>query len=441
MIKQVKDTIDQHRLVDPSQHQHIVLGLSGGPDSLCLFHVLLQLREELNIDIHPVHVNHGFRPGAAEADQCFVEGLCRRNGLECRTFVVDCNARAREEGTSGEEAGRNARYEAFYQVAGEIMEREDIPGDRIRIAVAQNQNDQAETLLMRILRGTGPDGLAGIDYIRKGKKGIQIIRPLLDISREAIESYCLEHRLEPREDHTNKETIYTRNKIRLELIPWLEDQFNPEIREGLIRLAAIAREDKDFLDGLVREAARAPFTTANCSDLHPAIRKRLILNKMAEKGLEQGVTAAHLAAADQLILKDKTGSSLDFPGGYRLKIQYGNILIEREEKDLETGIYYPVEINWEGQRAQLRTRRPGDCIRLPGMKGNKKLQDFFVDQKIPREQRDRIPLLAIGNRVLLIIGDELSNRGTGLDRSRSEEGFDLTEGLARRLLVEFNKKA
>ena len=118
----------------------------------------------------------------------------------------------------------------------------------------------------------------------------------------------------------------------------------------------------------------------------------------------------------------------------------GNILIEREEKDLEAGIYYPVEINWEGQRAQLRTRRPGDSIRLPGMKGNKKLQDFFVDQKIPREQRDRIPLLAIGNRVLLIIGDELSNRNTGLARSRVEEGFNLTDELVRRLLVEFNKK-
>lgn len=408
---------------------------------MCLFHVLMSLKEELNIDIHPVHVNHLFRPGAAEEDQRFVEDLCRCNGLECRTFVVDCNARAREEGISSEEAGRNARYEAFYQVAGEIMEREAIPGDRIRIAVAQNQNDQAETLLMRILRGTGPDGLAGIDYIRAGKMGTRIIRPLLDIPRKDIESYCLEHRLEPREDHTNKEAVYTRNKIRLELIPLLEEQFNPEIREGLVRLAAIAREDKEFLEGCVRKAAKEPFTTAVCGNLHPSIRKRLILRKLSEKGLDQGVTAAHLAAADQLILKDKTGSSLDFPGGYRLKIQYGNILIEREEKDPETGIYYPVEINWEGQRAQLRTRLPGDGIRLPGMKGNKKLQDFFVDQKIPREQRDRIPMLAVGNRVLLIIGDELSNRGTGLDRSRSEEGFDLTEGLIRRLLVEFDKKA
>lgn len=408
---------------------------------MCLFHVLMSLKEELNIEIHPVHVNHLFRPGAAEADQRFVEGLCRRSGLECRTFVVDCNARAREEGTSSEEAGRNARYEAFYQVALEIMEREDIPGDRIRIAVAQNQNDQAETLLMRILRGTGPDGLAGIDYIRTGKKGIQIIRPLLDISREAIESYCREHRLEPREDHTNKETIYTRNKIRLELIPWLEGQFNPEIREGLVRLAAIAREDKDFLDGLVREAAGEPFTTAGCAKLHPSIRKRLILMKLTEKGLDQGVTAAHLAAADRLILQGRTGSRLDFPEGFYLKIQYGNILIDREEKETEKGINYPVEMNWNGQGYRLRSRLPGDAIKLPGIKGRKKLQDFFVDQKIPRDQRRKIPLLAVGSRVVLVIGDEISGESTGFVQSRTEEGFELTEELVQRLLVEFNKKA
>lgn len=408
---------------------------------MCLFHVLTEMKKELNIKIHPVHVNHLFRPGAAEEDQCFVEELCRSFGLECRTFVVDCDAKARAEGISSEEAGRKARYESFYQVAEDIMERESIPGDRIRIAVGQNQNDQAETLLMRILRGTGPDGLAGIDYIREGKKGVRIIRPLLDIPREAIETYCLEHRLKPREDHTNQEAIYTRNKIRLELIPWLEQQFNPELREALVRLSAIARQDKECLAELVKEADRTPLTTDQYAGLHPAIRKRLILRKLAEKGLEQGVASVHLTRADQLILLGRTGSRLDFPEGFCLKIEYGNILIEKEEKDPEKGIYYPVEFDWKGQKVQLRTRLPGDVIRLPGLGGRKKLQDFLVDQKIPREQRERIPLLAAGNRILVIIGDEISGRETGLSRSRTEDGFDLSEGLVQRLLVEFDKKA
>lgn len=408
---------------------------------MCLFHVLMNLKEELNIEIHPVHVNHLFRPGAAEEDQRFVEDFCRRFGLECRTFVVDCNARAREEGISSEEAGRNARYEAFYQVAEEIMEREAIPGDRIRIAVAQNQNDQAETLLMRIIRGTGPDGLAGIDYIREGKKGIRIIRPLLDIPREAIESYCLENRLEPREDHTNKEAVYTRNKIRLKLIPWIEEQFNPEIREALIRLSAIAREDRECLEELVEEADRAPLTVNRYSSLPPAIRKRLILRKLAEKGLEQGVSSVHLNRSDQLILQGRTGSRLDFPEGFCLKIQYGNILIEKEEKGHNGGICYPVEFDWKGQMVQLRTRLPGDSIRLPGLGGRKKLQDLLVDRKIPREQRERIPLLAVGNRILMIVGDEISGESAGFAQSLIEEGFDLTEELVRRLLVEFDKKA
>ncbi len=440
MIKKVKETIEQHGLVDPSEKQHIVLGLSGGPDSLCLFHVLMSLKEELNIEIHPVHVNHLFRPGAAEEDQHFVEEFCRCNGLECRTFVVDCNAKAREEGITSEEAGRNARYEAFYRVAEEIMEGEAIPGDRIRIAVAQNQNDQAETLLMRILRGTGPDGLAGIDYIRAGRAGIKIIRPLLDAPREEIEGYCREHQLEAREDHTNKEAIYTRNKIRLELIPWLEDQFNPEIREALVRLSAIAREDKECLEGLAQEADQSPLTTTHYSGLHPAIRKRLLLLKLAEKGLEQGFSAAHLNAADHLILQARTGSRMDLPGGFRLKVQYGNILIEKEETTEDGGIYYPVEFKWEGRWLQLRTRLPGDAIRLNGLMGRKKIQDFFIDQKIPRDQRDRIPLLAAGNRILMIVGDEISGGSSGLAKSRTEEGFELTDELVRRLLVEFNKK-
>lgn len=408
---------------------------------MCLFHVLMNMKEELKVTIHPVHVNHLFRPGAAEEDQAFVENLCRKAGMMCRTFVVDCNAKAREEGISSEEAGRNARYEAFYRVAEEIMERQGVPGNRIRIAVAQNQNDQAETMLMRILRGTGPDGLAGIDYIREGKKGIKIIRPLLDADRESIEEYCRENRLEPREDHTNKEPVYTRNKIRLELLPFLEEHFNPEIREALIRLSAIAREDKECLQKLVQDADRSPLTIDHYSSLSPAIRKRLILRKLAEKGLEQGVGSVHLSGADQLILQGRTGSRLDFPEGFSLKIQYGNILIEKEKKVPDKGIYYPVEFDWKGQKLQLRTRLPGDAIRLPGLSGRKKLQDFFIDQKIPREQRNRIPVLAAGNRILAIIGDEISGESTGLSQCRTEEGFGMDEELIRRLLVEFNKKA
>ena len=225
MKQRVLETIKTHELLEDGTH--IVLGLSGGPDSVCLFDVLLELSAVKNFRIHPVHVNHKFRPGDAERDQEYVEELCRQRGLTCRTFTVDCNALAREEGLTSEEAGRKARYDAFFEtaqgitqgfaqglaqeLAGELeqhcTQEPSMPGtDKIAIAVAQNANDQAETILFRMLRGTGTDGLAGIAY-KRYERGFAIVRPLLDVPRDEIEKYCEERNLSPRIDHTNNEAI------------------------------------------------------------------------------------------------------------------------------------------------------------------------------------------------------------------------------------------
>ena len=254
MKQRVLETIKTHELLEDGTH--IVLGLSGGPDSVCLFDVLLELSAVKNFRIHPVHVNHKFRPGDAERDQEYVEELCRQRGLTCRTFTVDCNALAREEGLTSEEAGRKARYDAFFEtaqgitqgfaqglaqeLAGELeqhcTQEPSMPGtDKIAIAVAQNANDQAETILFRMLRGTGTDGLAGIAY-KRYERGFAIVRPLLDVPRDEIEKYCEERNLSPRIDHTNNEAIYARNKIRLELLPMLREKFNPNIIETINRL-------------------------------------------------------------------------------------------------------------------------------------------------------------------------------------------------------------
>ncbi|MDD7216480.1 MAG: tRNA lysidine(34) synthetase TilS, partial [Firmicutes bacterium] len=237
MKKKILKTIREHNLI--TEGMHIVLGLSGGPDSVCLFSVLTELAGEMNLTLHPVHINHRFRPGAAEEDQAYVEELCRSNGLSCRSFVYDCPAMAREQKLTPEEAGRKARYEAFFKVAGEIH-ASGVPASKIAVAVAQNANDQCETILFRILRGTGTDGLSGIAYKRKGQGGFHVIRPLLDITRDEIEKYCADRNLNPRIDHTNSETVYTRNRIRLELIPYLADNFNSNIVETVNRLGRIA---------------------------------------------------------------------------------------------------------------------------------------------------------------------------------------------------------
>ncbi|MEG1085751.1 MAG: tRNA lysidine(34) synthetase TilS [Anaerovoracaceae bacterium] len=434
MVKnKVRETIVNQNLIEKGDH--IVIGLSGGPDSVCLFYALKELSNEFNLTIYPVHVNHKFRKEGAEADEQYVENLCVREETPCHIFTYDCPAMARKLGLTSEEAGRKARYEAFGQVAQELMAA-GIPQGEIKIAVAQNANDQGETLLMRIIRGTGTDGLAGIPYSR-GDEGTQVIRPLLDVYREDIETYCEEHQLNPRIDETNLKPVYTRNKVRLELIPYIQEEFNQNIVETLNRLGKIAREDKEYI---WEETERAYTQVMNkpgrldkekVKNLHTAIRHRVILKAFSEIGLTQDITAAHLEDADSLISKGETSKTKDFPNGYALTISYDEIVISKRtcekkwhnEEKLKITIVRPENEMPKGCAAfdldkikdshgampvVLRTRIAGDYIGLKN--GHKKIQDFFVDQKIPREERDNIYMAAIGGEILWVILPGQSDR-------------------------------
>ncbi|MDO4869996.1 MAG: tRNA lysidine(34) synthetase TilS [Bacillota bacterium] len=328
--KKFRETIVANDLIHKGDH--IVIGLSGGPDSVCMFSLLLELKDELQLTIHPVHVNHKFRPGDAERDQAYVESLCVSNGLTCKSSVVDCSALAGELGMTSEEAGRKARYDAFYEAAMEILASDEDAS--VKIAVAQNANDQAETILFRILRGTGIDGLAGIAY-KRYERGICVIRPLLDIYRDEIEAYCEEKALDPVIDHTNNEAIYARNRIRLELLPYLESKYNENMKETLVRLGKIAAADKDYIWQQARaayESARLPdpdivMDRAALADMHPAIRHRVVIRAFAEAGLEQDITAERLQAADKIICRKQGPKVVEFPHGYRLEVAAGKVRI------------------------------------------------------------------------------------------------------------------
>ena len=265
--RKILSTIKDKDLVRDGDH--LILGLSGGPDSLSLYDAMKELRQDnlktggkfgLDFTVHPVHVNHKFRPGAAEEDQAFCEELCREvsetvPGFDpLRVFEVDCNALADMLGMTSEEAGRKARYDAFRTVGREVMERYGCRADQVKILVAQNADDQAETILFRLLRGTGPDGLAGIAYDRSDESGFRVIRPILGIKRAEIEEYCATKGLEPRRDHTNEEAVYARNKIRLELLPLLAKEYNPNIVDALNRLGKLEAEDKAYLNAQATKA-------------------------------------------------------------------------------------------------------------------------------------------------------------------------------------------
>lgn len=444
MKKKILKTIIEHKLI--TEGMHIVLGLSGGPDSVCLFSVLCQLAEDMNLTIHPVHINHKFRPGAAEEDQAYVEELCGSKGLCCRSFVYDCPAIAKEQKLTPEEAGRNARYEAFFKVAEEIRSQ-GVPAEKIAVAVAQNANDQCETILFRIMRGTGTDGLSGIAYKRDGEGGIAVIRPLLDITRDEIEKYCAEQRLAPRIDHTNSETVYTRNRIRLELIPYLAEKFNSNIVETVNRLGRIAAEDREYMYQEARtifdeirqvaqdsQAERTEQTvsifTPPLENLHPAIRFRVYNIALDNAGMEGNVTRSHLEAVESVRISRSPSASVDLADGFSVCRAYDRLIFYRRgEHAAEDAKWKLTVMNRQeycefmentqakqlygafsgrvletGAKPELRTRRDGDTITIKG--GTKKLQDFFTDCKVPKMYRDEMLLLAAGSRVLWVLPSE-----------------------------------
>lgn len=442
----------------------MIIGLSGGPDSVCLFHVLNHLRQEMDMALYAVHVNHKFRPGAAEEDQAYVEALCEARGIACIPFVYDCGAMAKELGMTSEEAGRKARYESFRKVA-RSLEQNGVGPKNIKIAVAQNAEDQAETVLLRLLRGSGPDGLAGIPYSRK-EEGYQIIRPLLDVRRKEIEAYCQTENLQPRIDHTNSQPIYTRNKIRLQLLPYLQEAFNPNIIDALIRLSKIAAEDKNYLWQTAEQEYQRLLRPDGQLDLEGIrslkrpIRRRVIMKALETAGLSQDVAASHLEAADRLIESKTPSASLDFPKNHAMRIQYGNLRFYKKEESGKRGLpgarlrVQIIELEDEKQAAldnlknaavfdydkicqhhetreiHLRSRQAGDYLSLKN--GSKKLQDFFVDQKVPKEERDSVPLAAIGSEALWIVAAE----GGPLKRHRYSEKYKVDQETKRVLTLE-----
>lgn len=232
MLNKVKNTIEKYNLIE--DNDKIVVAVSGGPDSISLLNILYELKYNICV----AHINHGLRENAF-VDQEYVENFCKKRNIPC--FVKQIKLKEIKNGMTLEEAGRKIRYDFFY----EIMERENCT----KIATAHNSNDNAETVIMNIIRGSGVSGLKGIEPIR-GK----IVRPLIEITRSEIEKYCNENDLNPRHDESNDEAIYTRNKVRLKLIPYIEDNINSNVIKNINRLSSIVSEEEKYIDREVEKA-------------------------------------------------------------------------------------------------------------------------------------------------------------------------------------------
>lgn len=457
MKNKVLQTIKKHQLLQ--KDMHIIVGLSGGPDSVCLFDILRRLSAEMNWRLYAVHVNHKLRPGAAEEDQCYVEELCRKAGVTCCVFVKDCSKIAEEGDMTSEEAGRKARYEAFSETALRLYDRGfGIPKGKIAIALAHNANDQCETILFRLLRGTGTDGLSGIAYKRFDENGFAIVRPILDLNRDEIETYCRDRNLSPCIDHTNGENIYTRNKIRNMLIPYMQENFNPNIIDTVNRMGKIAAEDRDFLRGEAKKA----YEEALCDDgealqckylrgLHKSIRLRVYTVGLEKIGMQQNMTFAQAEGIDALLFSESPSAMCNLTEGFCAERRYDKLLFckkAEKERDKAESEWHIIEMNrkeydeyrmaaahtgkiygaFSGVKAKelcLRTRKEGDKINVGN--GSKKLKDFFVDEKVPKMLRSEMLLLAKGSEILWVLPSEFFKKETTRRKGRFSANFKASE--------------
>lgn len=238
VLKEVLDTVIKYNLINPKDK--IVLGVSGGPDSICLLHVLNRLKAELDFELVVAHINHMIRKEADEETR-YVEEMCKTMNIKCFTKRFDVIKLAKEDKIGTEEEGRKLRYDFFNEVLNLT--------DSNKIATAHNANDNAETVLMNIFRGTGVSGLKGIVPIRDDK----FIRPLIECERSDIEDYCEKHKLNPKIDKSNFENVYTRNKIRNIVIPELKEMFNPNIITAINKLSKISAQEEEFVETYIQK--------------------------------------------------------------------------------------------------------------------------------------------------------------------------------------------
>ena len=444
MIDKVRHTIEENEMIDSGDK--VVVAVSGGPDSMCLLHILYSLKEELKIELVAAHVNHCLRGEEADADEAYVRNFCSSLGIEFYSKKIDIHKIAEERNLSCETAGREVRYDFFQELLTKLNAE--------KIALAHNANDQAETVLMRIMRGSGMEGLVGIKPVRDNI----YIRPIINILRTDIEAYCIENNLNPRIDKSNLENIYNRNKVRLELIPYIQDNFNKDIVNTLIRLSQTIGKDNEYLEKLTeeryklyvisvgkRKVIRKEAFSEPDAILTRVIRLALLnligtLKNFEKLHIYEVINIAHRSTGKRAILPNgvsvvnnygdielsvKDGEKLENNNKEEFKIyinkvndvQYGKYKISAKMVDSEKILNFKNKIltkyfDYDKIKGDitLRYRKDGDRFTPLGMSGSKKLKDIFIDMKIPQEERNKIPLICFGEDIGWIVGYRVSDK-------------------------------
>lgn len=394
----------------------IVIGFSGGPDSVFMTHMLLKLKEIIDFDMVLVHINHMLRGEEANGDENFSIEYGRKHGIEVFSKRVDVEAFGKSKKITLEEAGREVRY-SFYK---EILEKTKSN----KIALAHNKDDQLETFLFRMIRGSGLNGLEGI-----ASKRDNYIRPISEIYKKDIVEYLDENGVEYRIDKTNFENEFTRNSIRLDLIPFIEQRYNPKFKDKLYALIEEIRDVNETLNGEIDDIVKEEVL-----DIGKLMRfNKNLRGKIISKFLYKYNIVASRENIFQIegLLSKGGSSSVDLKDGYILKKEYQMLKVEKSVKEerlgtsllnipgkvvfgeyeIEATIEVPNEknkncfyTNLNVDKVLIRTRKDGDRLIPCGMKGEKKLKDIFINEKVPKDKRDKIPLIVHNDEILWIAG-------------------------------------
>jgi tRNA(Ile)-lysidine synthase len=445
LLQKVQETIKKYSML--SKGDSVLIGLSGGPDSVCLTVILDKLKGNFNLSLHAVYVDHGLRPEEGKKEQAFCRTICEKLGIGFCSKSVDVKGYAKEKRLNIQEAARELRYQIFEEVSKEI--------NATKIALAHNADDQAETVLMRLLRGSGSKGLSGIPPVR-GK----IIRPLIEIERREIEKFLSQNlSIIPQTsppfiiDSSNLKTDYLRNWIRLKVMPELK-RHNPALVYSIGRSAEILRDEDVYLESIVTKTLEGLISKkANnlielslfpLENMEKPILRRLLRRAIKEiRGTERGIDFVHIEDIINLIKNGKSGDSLNLLNGIRAIKGYSTLLLTSEaplklktcvlnvpgELFLEeNGIILKTEIseNMEDVIAGkdtavfdydsltfpliVRMREQGDYFYPSGFGKRKKLQDFFVDNKVPKDKRDVVPIVVSGKDIIWVAGYRMDER-------------------------------
>jgi len=455
--ERVSRFITEHHLLP--KRGKLVVAVSGGPDSVCLLHILHGLQDKSGIMLHVAHLNHELRGAESDADAQYVADLARRLGLPATVEQHDARAYQRSRRLSLEEAARELRYNFLAEVA------QTAGSDAV--AVGHTLDDHIETILMHLIRGSGTRGLRGLQPSstwHSGDVALTVIRPLLETSRKETAAYCRRHRLKPRLDTSNLSLSPLRNRIRQQLIPLLQS-YNPQVTDALLRTARIAADDLAALEEVALKLGGNIVTERRKTiildrerfmNLPPALQRHL-LRASVEKllGNLMDIESRHIEEI-MAALPRPAGKVITLPDGLVFTIEYDRYLLGRDpaalspfpalekeyalkvpgttalpgwqvvasiirrEQIVKEGDSYTAcfDLDRTGDKLTIRPRRPGDRFQPLGMSQPKKLNEFMIDRKIPQAWRRRIPIVCSPEQIIWVVGWRLDERarvseGTG----------------------------